>query len=571
MLAAGLISAGLGAMPVLQSMLRGYVDSSVLQLVGTDVYETVFDVAEDPETGEISFASKSPEPRTEYVIALYNASGELTNVAGGAESAARDPLFPTELTVQDAFLSQGHPFTLDALKGAEYRAAVIPIQVDGSSSSTLYAQLVALPLDDVDSFVTTYIGVFTTMTVLTLIVGALGTRWLVTLAFRRLGQVESTAMSIADGAFAQRMTDIEPTTEVGRLKIAINTMLDRLDDSFAERDATVEKMRRFIGDASHELRTPLVSVRGYAELYRMGAMQTPEDTARAMERIEKEAQRMASLVEDLLSLARLDERRELEIVDVDLRRIAHDAALDVRAADQTRQVAVNDTTFEALTGPITILSEGARGQLEAPGPAAAPAQPPAPHEDPDAPRRDAGPPTGILGALTGAASARAAQATRGFWRRRPTTGDAAPAAGASIAPLDFSEPEKGKPVDVPPVVRGAEEKIQQVVANLLGNARRYSPPDSPIEIEVGVDVDTDMGWISVVDHGEGIPAEIREKIFQRFWRADTSRTRETGGSGLGLAIVASIVERLDGSVAVFETPGGGATFQVAFPLAQAAG
>ena len=117
-------------------------------------------------------------------------------------------------------------------------------------------------------------------------------------------------------------------------------------------------------------------------------------------------------------------------------------------------------------------------------------------------------------------------------------------------------------------MRGAEEPIQQVISNLLGNARRYSAPDSPIELEVGVDVDTDMGWISVIDHGEGIPSEIREKIFERFWRADTSRTRETGGSGLGLAIVASIVERLGGAVAVFETPGGGATFQVAFPLAR---
>ena len=122
---------------------------------------------------------------------------------------------------------------------------------------------------------------------------------------------------------------------------------------------------------------------------------------------------------------------------------------------------------------------------------------------------------------------------------------------------------------MPPIVRGAEEPIQQVVANLLGNARRYSEAGAPIEIEVGVDLARQMGWIAVVDHGEGIPAEIREKIFERFWRADTSRTRETGGSGLGLAIVASIVDRLHGAVSVFETPGGGSTFQVAFPLADA--
>ena len=79
-------------------------------------------------------------------------------------------------------------------------------------------------------------------------------------------------MSIASGDFGQRMSDITPGTEVGRLKSAINAMLDRVDSAIAQRDTTVEHMRRFIGDASHELRTPLVTVRGYAELHRMGAI-----------------------------------------------------------------------------------------------------------------------------------------------------------------------------------------------------------------------------------------------------------------------------------------------------------
>jgi len=537
-LAVGLLAAGIGSMQVLRTMLHSNVDSSVLQLTGTDVYETLYDVVEDDASGIVSLETKNPEPRTDYLVAIYDTDGTLEAVAGGDQGAAEEPILPTSLSVEDAFLSQGHPFTITAPGGSGYRAAVSTIQVDGPSSSTLYAQLVAQPLTEVDSFMTTYIGVFTTMTILTIIVGALGTRWLITLAFRRLTQVEDVATAIADGDFSQRATDIEPRTEVGRLKIAINTMLDRVDESFSERDETVEKMRRFIGDASHELRTPLVSVRGYAELYRMGAMQTPEDTGRAMERIEKEAKRMSSLVEDLLSLARLDERRKLEIVDVDLRGIARDAALDLRAADPSRQVAVNDTTFEALTGPITIGSDPARAAAQRP-PAPGASAPPA-----------AAPTTGLLGVLGVGA--------RGGRRRKPPT----PA-------IDFSRPELGKPVDVPPIVRGAEEPIQQVVANLLGNARRYSEPGAPIELEVGVDVERQMGWIAVVDHGEGIPAEIREKIFERFWRADTSRTRETGGSGLGLAIVASIVDRLHGAVSVFETPGGGSTFQVAFPLADA--
>ena len=90
------------------------------------------------------------------------------------------------------------------------------------------------------------------------------------------------------------------------------------------------------------------------------------------------------------------------------------------------------------------------------------------------------------------------------------------------------------------------------------------------EIEVGVDRAGGFGQIAIIDHGEGIPPQLREKIFQRFWRADTSRTRETGGSGLGLAIVAGIVEKHQGHVEVLETPGGGATFRVSLPLVPSA-
>ena len=549
-LAAGLLAAGIGTLPVLQGMLRANIDSSVEQLAGTNIYETLFDVKTDPATGAPILDEKTAPPRTDYIVAIYDADGELAAVAGGTEGSRRYPVFPTSLTVQDAFLNQDESFTLHALAGSDYRASVAPIEVAGENSNALYAQLVAQPVGDADSFVGTYVGVFTTMTVITLILGALGTRLLVTLAFRRLGQVEETAMSIAEGDFSQRLTEIEPTTEVGRLKIAINTMLDRVDESFAERDAAVVKMRRFIGDASHELRTPLVSVRGYAELYRMGAMQTEDDTAKAMERIEKEAKRMSSLVEDLLSLARLDERRALEIIEVDLRRVASDAALDVRAADPSRKVTVIDTTFEALTGPVDVL----------PGEDV----PPSPNEPSTTtaplPVQKKETSTGLLNVIT-TSTAAFTRATRK--RRKTAADDAAPLAPA----VDFSNPEQGKAIDMPPVVIGAEEPIQQVVANLLGNARRYSGPDAPIEIEVGVEPATRMGWIAVVDHGEGIPAEIRDKIFERFWRADTSRTRETGGSGLGLAIVSSIVERLDGTVEVVETPGGGATFRVSFPLA----
>jgi two-component system OmpR family sensor kinase len=120
------------------------------------------------------------------------------------------------------------------------------------------------------------------------------------------------------------------------------------------------------------------------------------------------------------------------------------------------------------------------------------------------------------------------------------------------------------------VVLAEENKIRQVITNLMGNAIRFTSDETPIEIRISIDDPAERAMIEVIDHGEGIPSQIREKIFQRFWRADTSRTRETGGSGLGLAIVSSIVAAHNGSVDVVETPAGGATFRVSLPLAGSA-
>ena len=169
------------------------------------------------------------------------------------------------------------PFSIPSEDGgAAFHASVDYYQIDGVGD--LFTQMVALPLASINQVVASYIGIYSILALLVLVLGAITTRWLVTLTFRSLGQVESTADAIAAGDFSLRMTDIEPTTtEVGRLKTAINAMLDRVDAAIEQRDATVRQMRRFIGDASHELRTPLVTVRGYAELYRMGAISGDED------------------------------------------------------------------------------------------------------------------------------------------------------------------------------------------------------------------------------------------------------------------------------------------------------
>ena len=153
-----------------------------------------------------------------------------------------------------------------------------------------------------------------------------------------LDRMGHTAAAIAGGDLSHRVETTDPRTEVGRLGIALNRMLDRLEDAFAAREASQERLRRFIADASHELRTPLVSIRGYAELYRMGAARSDEDVAKSMRRIEDEAARMGVLVEDLLTLARLDEVRTAPHGPVDLAALARDAVDDARVTAPDRDI-----------------------------------------------------------------------------------------------------------------------------------------------------------------------------------------------------------------------------------------
>ncbi|OAH51018.1 sensor histidine kinase [Microbacterium oleivorans] len=514
-----MIGAGVGTMIFLRNAQLNAVDQSLTQTVTTDIASNLMNV--DLDDGEATFTPIAAAP-TDFSVAVYSGKGDgrLLAVAGG-DSSLSPPQFPSTFSLDQTVLNGTAPFDLASADGTvRYRASVDTLPIPGSRD--YYTQLVALPLNDVNRTVANYIGIYTALALFTILCSAVLTRGLVTLAFRGLGQVESTAMTIAKGDFSQRMSDIAPGTEVGRLKTAINVMLDRIDEALGERDSTVERMRRFIGDASHELRTPLVTVRGYAELYRMGAIQNPEQTAQAMERIEKEAIRMGALVEDLLALARLDEQRDIAVVPVDLRPIARDAALDARAAAPDREVTFTGQAPSSAI-PLAMLTE----------------------PDPASPKRRGGP---IAGA--------------GRLLRRRGRADAPPPAletSPIVVPVVPATPA--------PIVLGDENRIRQVVANLLGNARRYTPEGSPIELSVGADLETARGWIAVADHGEGIPEQIRAKIFQRFWRADSSRTRETGGSGLGLSIVASIVATLQGTIEVTDTPGGGATFTVWLPLA----
>lgn len=172
---------------------------------------------------------------------------------------------------------------------------------------------------------------------------------------RPLRRIEHTAAAIAGGDLTRRVPALAPPgTEIGHLATSLNTMLGQLERAFADRAASEGRMRAFVSDVSHELRTPLVGIKGWTELWRMGALPERADVDEAMRRIDREAIRLTALTEDLLLLAQLDEAPEgqLDRAPMDLRTLAGDARHDLRALDPSRSI--------ELTGP---------GGAGSPGPA----------------------------------------------------------------------------------------------------------------------------------------------------------------------------------------------------------
>jgi two-component system, OmpR family, sensor kinase len=207
--------------------------------------------------------------------------------------------------------------------------------------------IAAVPLSEVDSTLHRLLLVEALVIAGALLALGLSAFFVVRLGLRPLSRIEVTAGQIAAGDLSRRVSPATPKTEVGRLGLALNAMLERLEQAFAARTASEERLRQFLADASHELRTPLASIRGYAELFRMGATRDAGGTETAMRRIEEESARMGVLVEDLLTLARLDEEPDRALTPVDLAGLARDAVQDARARAPERAIEL-DAPAEAV-------------------------------------------------------------------------------------------------------------------------------------------------------------------------------------------------------------------------------
>jgi two-component system, OmpR family, sensor kinase len=231
--------------------------------------------------------------------------------------------------------------TVDSVEGSGLQYRVLAKHSDTGSGILV----IATPLSDVSQTLAR-LRTIELIVVASVVAALAALAWFVIrVGLRPLDRIGATAGAIAAGDLSRRVSPADDRTEVGRLGLALNAMLGQIEHAFGERQASEEKLRRFLSDASHELRTPLTSIRGYAELFRMGAASRPEDVAKAMARIEEEAARMGVLVEDLLALARLDEMPPTARDAVDLEPLVRDAADDTRAAARDRDVTVT------VTGP----------------------------------------------------------------------------------------------------------------------------------------------------------------------------------------------------------------------------
>ena len=239
-------------------------------------------------------------------------------------------------TIKKVIALQGNAFTIDKESGQVSLRAIVRELPSGIGSV-----VVATSLESENKTLGELSALFFFISLLVLVLIGIVGRLLIQISLKPLREVEATAAAIADGDLSARLPESKPTTEVGRLTNSLNTMLGRIEESFSIRVASESRLRRFAADASHELRTPLTAIRGFAELYRQGAVSGEENTKELVGRIEKESIRMGSLVEDLLLLARMDQAPELTKVPVNLNEQVHEAVASAQAAGPNHPITVD--------------------------------------------------------------------------------------------------------------------------------------------------------------------------------------------------------------------------------------
>jgi two-component system OmpR family sensor kinase len=288
------------------------------------------------------------------VFTTYNSSGEVQLPPSTTRDLSLVQLTdPAELAKAPKFGSyqelKAHedtrPFTVSSNDGTEsYRMVVTP-RFDGGIA------VAASRLDQVDDALNVIFLLGLGFSALVLLGLGFAAHTVVRIGLKPLTNMEGAAAEIAGGDLTVRVPDTDPHTEPGRLGLALNAMLARVESAVSARTASEQRLRQFLADASHELRTPLTSIRGFAELYRRGGARSGPELDETMSRIEQEAARMGLLVEDLLLLAALDEERPMQVKPVDLLVVAADTVRDAHVRSPLRTVEL--AGFE----PVTVLGD----------------------------------------------------------------------------------------------------------------------------------------------------------------------------------------------------------------------
>lgn len=344
--------------PVIIALVRSSLVSEVdnqLERAGRDVAQSA---ADELVTGTSDDDTYLP---SDYFVEFYF-SGTVTALQSGSAPSARGhrPALGSLIAEE----GEVGPSTVGSTAGStSWRAIVLPVQVRTPSAVSHGKVAVALPLTAADATTDRAIAVFLTVGIAVLVLSSAVSWYAVRRALRPLREVEETALKIADGDFTLRIPPAPMDTEVGRLGFALNTMLSHIEEAFAQRETSEQRLRHFVADASHELRTPLATVRGFAELYRQGGIPN-EEVAPTMARIETEARRLGDLVADLLTLARLDNKNVAgqEKTSVNLTDLVRDAVRDAGALDATREI-----TVQGLQAPAPAAGESGTGERDAGG------------------------------------------------------------------------------------------------------------------------------------------------------------------------------------------------------------
>jgi two-component system OmpR family sensor kinase len=352
LLAVGLVVAGVSASTLLHRNLVAQVDSK-LETEGLALAREIAGSSTNPLDG-----SAQLQTPTDYYVSVDTAVWGKRAISRPTVIAEYGTPKIPELTRSQAAALTGDPFTTSSTKAdSSWRVAMFPATVGSTVVGTV---AVALPLGGAEDAVRSMVLVLLLTGVGILVIGAVAGWWAVRRSLRSLHEIEDTAAAIAAGDLSRRVPTAPTSTEVGRLGAALNGMLAQIEEAFDVRTASEARMRRFVADASHELRTPLATIRGYGELYRMGALTTKDDVDDTMRRIESSATRMGGLVEDLLALARLDEGRPLQLGPVDLTVLAADAVSDLHALDPSRTARLVPLVEGAAAGPCVVLGEESR-------------------------------------------------------------------------------------------------------------------------------------------------------------------------------------------------------------------